>query len=49
MTMPVFGSTLKSSVDAPADVILAAVGWLAREGKLTFDVSGKMLKISLKR
>lgn len=38
---------LKKSVDAPADTVLAAVGWLAREGKLNFDTSAKAVAISL--
>ena len=41
-------AAIKKSVDAPADVVVAAVGWLAREGKLEFTASGKTLKISLK-
>ena len=41
-------AAIKKSINAPADVVLAAVGWLAREGKLEFTVSGKTLKISLK-
>jgi hypothetical protein len=31
-----------------ADLLLAAVGWLAREEKLEFNVSGKSVKLSLK-
>ena len=38
---------LKKAVDAPADNVLAAIGWLAREGKLTFETSGKSVTISL--
>jgi hypothetical protein len=38
---------LKKTVDAPADVTLAAVGWLAREGKLVFETSAKAVTISL--
>ena len=41
-------AAMKKSIDAPADVVVAAVGWLAREGKLEFTASGKTLKISLK-
>ena len=30
-------AAIKKSVSAPADVVLAAVGWLAREDKLEFS------------
>lgn len=40
-------ATLKKSVDAPADLVLAAVGWLAREGKLNFETNGKQVLVSL--
>jgi hypothetical protein len=39
---------IKKSVRAPAEVVVAAVGWLAREDKLEFDTSGKTVKIGLK-
>lgn len=38
---------LKKGVDAPADVVLAAIGWLAREGKLSFETNSKAVTISL--
>jgi hypothetical protein len=38
---------LKKSIDAPADNVAAAIGWLAREGKITFDASGKTVMIAL--
>ena len=38
---------LKKAVDAPADTVLAAIGWLAREGKLSFEANGKSVTISL--
>jgi hypothetical protein len=41
-------ATLKKEVSAPADLVLAAVGWLAREEKLEFTVSGKTAKLALK-
>lgn len=41
-------AALKKSVDAPGDLVMAAVGWLAREGKLEFDASGRTVKISLR-
>jgi Winged helix-turn-helix domain (DUF2582) len=41
-------AAIKKSVDAPADVVVAAVGWLAREDKLEFATSGRQVKISLR-
>jgi hypothetical protein len=39
---------LKKAVDAPDDLILAAIGWLAREDKLAFDANGRTVKVSLR-
>jgi hypothetical protein len=39
---------LKKAVGAPADMVLAAVGWLAREDKLEFRTSGATVKIALR-
>ena len=41
-------ASLKKSIDAPADLVLAAVGWLAREEKLKFVTSGRSVKVSLR-
>jgi len=41
-------AALKKSVDAPADLVLLALGWLAREGKVEIDSSNRTLTISLK-
>lgn len=41
-------ASVKKSVKAPADVVAAAIGWLAREDKLGFTLSGKSLKLALK-
>jgi hypothetical protein len=41
-------STLKKEVPAPADMVLAAIGWLAREDKLEFTIAGKSIKVSLR-
>ena len=41
-------ATIKKEIAAPADLILAAIGWLAREEKLDFTVSGKNVKLALK-
>jgi hypothetical protein len=39
---------IKKAIAAPDDVILAAIGWLAREDKLTFSKSARSLTISLR-
>jgi hypothetical protein len=39
---------LKKSVHAPADLVVAAIGWLAREGKLNFANDGRSVKVSLR-
>ena len=39
---------LKKSVEAPPDVVVAAIGWLAREHKLEFVTNGKTVKIGLR-
>lgn len=41
-------AAIKKSVDAPPDIVLAAIGWLAREDKLEFGTSGRTVKISLR-
>jgi hypothetical protein len=33
--------------DAPRDVVMQALGWLAREGKLTIDEEGRKKIVSL--
>jgi hypothetical protein len=40
---------IKKVIDAPGDVILASIGWLAREDKLSFLKSGRSLTISLRQ
>lgn len=39
---------LKKSVQASGDVVVAAVGWLAREDKLEYITTGKTVKIGLR-
>jgi hypothetical protein len=39
---------LKKSVDAPDDLVVLALGWLAREDKVSFETNGRATKISLK-
>ena len=41
-------ANLKKSIDAPGDLVLVALGWLAREGKLAFDASGRSVTVSLR-
>ena len=41
-------AAIKKAISAPDDVILAAIGWLAREDKLNFSKSGRSLTISLR-
>jgi hypothetical protein len=41
-------AAIKKSIDAPADLTVAAIGWLAREGKLDFSADGRAVKISLR-
>jgi hypothetical protein len=40
-------TAIKKSVAAPGDVVVAAIGWLAREDKLQFSVRGRSRKVSL--
>jgi hypothetical protein len=39
---------IKKAVSAPDDLVLAAIGWLAREDKLNFSKRGRTLTISLR-
>jgi hypothetical protein len=41
-------ATIKKSIDAPNDLVLAAIGWLAREDKLNFSNNGRSVTISLR-
>ena len=41
-------AAMKKSIAAPADVIVAAVGWLRGKASSSSHASGKTLKISLK-
>jgi hypothetical protein len=41
-------AAIKKSIDAPPDLVLAAIGWLAREDKLEFLIQGRSVKVSLK-
>lgn len=39
---------LKKEIAAPPDMVMAAIGWLAREDKLEFSSAGRGVKISLR-
>jgi hypothetical protein len=39
---------IKKSVKVPGELVVAAIGWLAREEKLDFVTSGKTVKIGLR-
>ncbi|MDA1229464.1 MAG: winged helix-turn-helix domain-containing protein [Planctomycetota bacterium] len=41
-------ASVKSTLDAPPELVLAAIGWLAREDKLMFKTSGRAFKVSLR-
>lgn len=41
-------TAVKKEITAPSDLILAAVGWLAREDKLDFVTRGRSVKLALK-
>jgi hypothetical protein len=41
-------ATLKKEVNTTPELLCAAVGWLAREDKLDFEINGKTVKVSLK-
>lgn len=41
-------AALKKEVDAPDMVFFMALGWLAREDKLAFDVEGRAYRVQLK-
>ncbi|MEQ8848286.1 winged helix-turn-helix domain-containing protein [Botrimarina sp.] len=45
---PMTLAALKKAIDRPAETTLLALGWLAREGKVTFAPSGRSVKVSLK-
>ena len=45
------GSTiakLKKEIEAPSDLVMQGLGWLAREGKVEYRQEGKVLTIRLK-
>jgi hypothetical protein len=41
-------AAIKKAVVAPSDLVMAAIGWLAREHKLVFTSHGRSVKVSLR-
>ena len=41
-------TALKKATGATSELVLAAIGWLAREDKLEFTTSGRTVKITLR-
>ena len=39
---------LSKSIDAPPNVVMHAIGWLAREGKIDFEENGRTRLVSLR-
>jgi len=45
---PLSFTQLAKEVDAPRDLVLQAVGWLAREGKLEIHEKGRRRTVAIK-
>jgi hypothetical protein len=45
---PASADAIKRGTKLPNDVLFAALGWLAREGKVLIEVEGKKLQVALK-
>jgi winged helix-turn-helix protein DUF2582 len=41
-------SSLRQRVKLPEQIVLMAIGWLAREGKLNFVREGRIVKVDLR-
>ena len=46
-TGPLSAAKLAKEIDAPRDMVMQAVGWLAREGKVTIEETNRGRTISL--
>jgi hypothetical protein len=44
---PVSFTQLVKEIDAPKDIVMQAVGWLAREGKISIEENGRSRSVSL--
>jgi hypothetical protein len=45
---PMSINKLVKAVDEPRDLVMQALGWLAREGKLSFDGDARNRKVALR-
>ncbi len=45
---PMTVAALKQACPVSGDLVLAAIGWLAREDKLEFETSGRTLKVGVR-
>jgi hypothetical protein len=45
---PTSMATLKKQLTLPAEVLYGALGWLAREEKITIEGEGRRLKVALR-
>ena len=45
---PISITKLAKAVDAPRDVVMQAIGWLAREGKIEIDEQGRSRTVCLR-
>jgi len=45
---PLSFTQLAKEVDAPKDLVVQAIGWLAREGKIDIQEKGRQRTVSLK-
>jgi DNA-binding GntR family transcriptional regulator len=45
---PLSLAKLAKQVDAPRDVVMQAIGWLAREGKIDIEETGRTRVVSLR-
>jgi hypothetical protein len=45
---PLSVSTIKKQVKAPGEMVLMAIGWLAREDKLVFEQKGRVQLVRLR-
>ncbi len=44
---PVTLSQLTREIDAPRDVVMQGLGWLARENQIRFEVDGRTKRVAL--
>jgi hypothetical protein len=44
---PASFTQLSKEIDAPKDLVMQAIGWLAREGKISIEENGRSRTVSL--